>query len=107
MKCRAAQLAAPLPPLSSKAPPFFWRANDEERARLRADWEQLALIIAQGRTSEITGHLGEVLQVRPKAARGASRRRTTDEDGALYDEQPKGFYLRPSFTRAILARAFS
>ena len=86
--------------------PFFWIPSEDERALIRRDWEKLTLLIAQGRTSEITGHLGEVLQVRPKAARGSSRRRTFDEDGALYDEQPKGFYLRASFTGAILAREF-
>ncbi len=87
--------------------PLFWRPTDEEVDLLRADWEQLCLLIAQGRTGEITGHLGQVLQVRPKAARGSSRRRTSDEEGALYDEQPKGFYLRPRFTHGILQRYFS
>src|SRR5690606_22272629 len=87
--------------------PLFWRPNAEEKELLQRDWELLSLLIAQGRTSEITGHLGEVLQVRPKAARGSSRRRTLDDEGALYDEQPKGFYLRPRFTQAILARHFS
>jgi DNA mismatch repair protein MutH len=86
--------------------PFFWKPREEESRLLREDWESLAALIARGRTSEITGHLGQVLQVRPKAARGSSRRRTLDEEGALYDEQPKGFYLRPKFTRAILAREF-
>ena len=87
--------------------PLFWQPNAEEKELLKSDWELLSLLIAQGRTSEITGHLGEVLQVRPKAARGSSRRRTLDDQGALYDEQPKGFYLRPRFTQAILARHFS
>jgi len=86
--------------------PVFWQPSEEEHAQLRADWQALSLMIAQGRTSEITGHLGEYLQVRPKAARGASRRRTLDEDGATYDEQPKGFYLRTRFTKAILQRHF-
>lgn len=87
--------------------PVFWKPNAEEKELLKCDWELLSLLIAQGRTSEITGHLGEVLQVRPKAARGSSRRRTLDDEGALYDEQPKGFYLRPRFTQAILARYFA
>lgn len=86
--------------------PFLWRPNTEEFSRLQRDWEGLSLLIAQGRTGEITGHLGEVLQVRPKAAKGSSRRRTTDDEGALYDEQPKGFYLRASFTSKIVARRF-
>jgi DNA mismatch repair protein MutH len=89
------------------ATPFFFRPEGAEERALRDDWENLSLLIAQGRTSEITGHLGEVLQVRPKAARGSSRRRTHDESGALYDEQPKGFYLRPAFTHSILKRVFA
>ncbi len=84
--------------------PIFWKPDQDELLRLRRDWESLSLLIAQGRTEEITARLGEVLQVRPKAARGSSRRRTTDEEGALYDEQPKGFYLRAAFTRSIIAR---
>lgn len=84
--------------------PLFWQPNIQESTQLKQDWQQLSLLIAQGKTGEITAHLGEVLQVRPKAAKGSSRRRTTDEDGALYDEQPKGFYLRAAFTRAIVAR---
>ncbi len=87
--------------------PFFWSPSPSEERILREDWEALALLIAQGRTSEITGHMGHALQVRPKAARGQSRRRASDVEGALYDEQPKGFYLRAKFTRGILARAFA
>ncbi len=87
--------------------PFFWQPSEREEGLLRGDWETLALLIAQGRTSEITGHLGEVLQVRPKAARGSSRRRALDDEGAIYDEQPKGFYLRPRFTHELLLRHFS
>jgi DNA mismatch repair protein MutH len=87
--------------------PFLWQPSLEEKDQLRADWEALGLLIARGRTEEITGHLGKVLQVRPKAARGSSRRRTHDEEGALYDEQPKGFYLRTLFTGAILRRHFA
>jgi len=86
--------------------PFLWKPDDDERQQLREDWETLAALIARGRTSEITGHLGQVLQVRPKAARGSSRRRALDEEGGLYDEQPKGFYLHPQFTHAILRLVF-
>ena len=82
--------------------PIFWQPDPEQAALLKADWEALSLLIAQGRTGEVTAHLGQVLQVRPKAAKGGSRRRALDDEGALYDEQPKGFYLRTSFTAAII-----
>src|SRR5690606_25121431 len=61
---------------------FLWTPSVEERTVLEADWYALCLLIAQGRTGEITGHLGQALQVRPKAAKGSSRRRAFDEDGA-------------------------
>jgi DNA mismatch repair protein MutH len=89
------------------ATPFFWKPEGEEMQALRSDWEQLSLLISLGRTSEVTAHLGQVLQVRPKGARGNSRRHAVDEEGALYDVQPKGFYLRAKFTQGILQRVFA
>lgn len=83
---------------------FLWTPTDEEEAALRRDWERLAEMIARGDVEEITGHLGDVLQVRPKAASGKSRRRAPDEEGAVQWTMPRGFYLRPTFTQAILAR---
>jgi DNA mismatch repair protein MutH len=61
-------------------------------------------MIASGDVAQITGHLGEVLQVRPKAASGRSRRRAPDEEGAVQWTVPRGFYLRPSFTAMVLER---
>jgi len=74
---------------------YLWTPTPEERQLLRHDWERLAEMIATGDVEQITGHLGEVLQVRPKAPHGRSRRRAPDE---------RGFYLRPTFTGALLAR---
>jgi DNA mismatch repair protein MutH len=83
---------------------YLWAPTPEERELLRADWERLASMIAAGDVAEVTGHLGKVLQVRPKAASGRSRRRAPDEEGAVQWTMPRGFYLRPSFTEAVLAR---
>jgi DNA mismatch repair protein MutH len=84
--------------------PYLWIPTFEERQRLRADWERLSEMIASGDVALITGHLGEVLQVRPKAATGRSRRRAPDEEGAVQWTVPRGFYLRPSFTAMVLQR---
>jgi DNA mismatch repair protein MutH len=86
--------------------PVLWEPTEQQRQQLKSDWESAATMIAEGRTYEITGHLGLALQVRPKAAKGSSRRLAFDEEGALYEEQPKGFYLRPSFTHQILIERF-
>jgi DNA mismatch repair protein MutH len=83
---------------------YLWTPTEEELAQLRGDWERLAEMIARGDVERITGHLGEVLQVRPKAASGRVRRRAPDEEGAVQWTLPRGFYLRPAFTGAVLAR---
>ena len=83
---------------------YLWAPTDDEKRLLRSDWERLAEMIAAGDVERITGHLGEVLQVRPKAPHGRSRRRAPDEEGAIQWTMPRGFYLRPTFTGAVLAR---
>jgi len=84
--------------------PFLWQPDGEEEALLRADWELLVSMMARGQFDSLSGHLGQHLQLRPKAAKGSSRRRAFDEDGARTLEQPKGFYLRARFTEALLHR---
>jgi DNA mismatch repair protein MutH len=83
---------------------YLWAPNAEEEMLVRTDWERLADMIAVGDVEQITGHLGEVLQVRPKAPHGRSRRRAPDEEGAVQWTMPRGFYLRPAFTASVLAR---
>lgn len=79
----------------------------EDEAVLRADWEELAGFIGRGHVERLTGHLGRYLQIRPKAAHGRARRVGFDADGAPFAALPRGFYLRPAFTGAILARHFA
>ena len=84
--------------------PFPWSPSPEEEATLRADWEEFMEDIALGRIGTITGRRGTALQLRPKAASSRERDWTTDEDGARVLANPKGFYLRASFTAALLTR---
>lgn len=86
---------------------LLYRLTQEDEAVLRADWEMLAGVIGRGHVEALTGHLGESLQIRPKAAHSRARRVGIDADGAPFAALPKGFYLRPSFTRALLARHFA
>lgn len=83
---------------------YLWVPTAGEWALLRGDWERLSEMIGAGEVERITGHLGEVLQVRPKAPHGRSRRRAPDEEGAVQWTMPRGFYLRPAFTGAVLTR---
>lgn len=83
---------------------FLWRPTGEEQALLRADWEELVGVIGRGDVDAVTAHLGQVLQVRPKAAHSRVRRRAVDSEGMIRDSLPRGFYLRPAFTASILRR---
>jgi DNA mismatch repair protein MutH len=86
--------------------PLLWRPSPEEDAALRADWEELTEIIALGELWQLTAHRGKVLQIRPKAADRSAMTWTVDEEGEWARDNPRGFYLRPRFTRALLARHF-
>lgn len=86
---------------------LLYRLPPEDEAVLRADWEELAGFIGRGHVEELSGHLGKYLQIRPKAAHSRARRLGFDADGAPFAALPRGFYLRPTFTGAVLARHFA
>jgi DNA mismatch repair protein MutH len=50
----------------------------------------------------LTAHTGTWLQVRPKAKDGSARTLAWSPDGDPIATTPRGFYLRTSFTGAIL-----
>ena len=55
------------------------------------------------RASDVSAHLGRWLQLRPKARDGRARTVAFGREGEVVETVPRGFYLRPSFTRALLA----
>ncbi|RLB54521.1 MAG: DNA mismatch repair endonuclease MutH [Deltaproteobacteria bacterium] len=85
--------------------PILWTASAEEEAALRRDWDELAGLVGAGHVESVTAHLGEYLQVRPKAAHSRVRTLAPGGDDGLVSVNPKGFYLRTKFTAAIVARA--
>jgi DNA mismatch repair protein MutH len=87
--------------------PLLYRLTPEDEALLQADWEELAGLIGRGHVESLTGHLGKCLQIRPKAAHSRARRLGFDADGVPFAALPRGFYLRASFTRSLLARHFA
>lgn len=86
--------------------PLLWSPSPEEEAVIRADWEEFMEDVALGRIHAVTGQQGTALQLRPKAANARERGWTTDEDGGRTLANPRGFYLRASFTARLLARRF-
>jgi DNA mismatch repair protein MutH len=87
--------------------PLLWSLTPEAEAALRFDWEELAGIIGRGDVETITGHIGRCLQIRPKARDSRARRRGVDIDGARFAALPRGFYLRATFTSAILRENYA
>ena len=86
---------------------LLWSPSPDEDAALANDWETLMERVVLGRVDEISAREGEYLQIRPKAANAAARRRAVGSSGAWVSTLPRGFYLRAGFTAAILARHYA
>lgn len=86
---------------------LLWSPDAEEEQALRFDWEELAGTIGRGGIESLTGHVGQWLQVRPKAAHSRVRRQALDDEGVLTETLPRGFYLRSAFTARLLRRHFA
>ena len=87
--------------------PLLWSPSSREASDLRADWEELMDMVCMGELESISAHHGTCLQIRPKAADSRSRRWGIGESGESIRTLPRGFYLRPSFTRNILQQHYA
>jgi DNA mismatch repair protein MutH len=83
---------------------FVWSPTEEDDARLAADWDAITAQLLLHGHDRITGRLGTIMQVRPKAANAASRALSRDDTGALSRALPRAFYLRRPFTTELLGR---
>ncbi len=84
------------------AEPVLWEPTTEQDAILRGDFDDVVGLVGVGRIEELTAHRGRWLQVRPKAAHGRVRTVAFGAEGEAIATIPRGFYLRPKFTGAIL-----
>ncbi|MCG9962716.1 MAG: DNA mismatch repair endonuclease MutH [Shewanella sp.] len=86
--------------------PILWEPDPQEQALLQQDWEEIMELIALGKVEKLTARHGEVLQLRPKAANSKAMTHSIAEDGSLKMTNPRGFYLKTSFTAMILNKVF-
>ena len=86
---------------------FLWTPDDEEEALLRADWEDLADLVAHGLSSAVSARRGRVLQLRPKARDASVTRSFRTPDGERYLGRPQGFYLRRAFVQRVVDARFA
>ena len=84
---------------------LFWSPSVEEHAKLREDYETIVELLSVG--ARVTARTGEWLQLRPKGRDAKHLRWALDEEGAQVRAAPRAFYLRRSFTAALLARHFA
>jgi DNA mismatch repair protein MutH len=85
---------------------LLWSPDAEEEALLRQDWEELSERICLGELEQISARMGTVLQIRPKAANSRVRCRSVGSGGEAILTNPRGYYLRPAFTRRLLERHY-
>ena len=86
---------------------FIWSPSEQEMQALQQDWEEFMELISMGQVETITAHLGESLQIRPKAANGSVLTTGIGSSGQRKQTLPRGFYLRTSFTNQILQQQFN
>jgi len=81
----------------------LWNPSLEEERLLQTDFEYIVRnYFRQGRAHALTGHVGKVLQVRPKGRNRADMQGAYDADGNPSRLGRCGFYLRPAFVCGIL-----
>ncbi len=83
--------------------PILWSPDQQQLMQLRSDWQEFSDMIVMGDIQHITASMGEVLQIRPKAANARSLTQDTNQTREDAATLPRGFYLRPSFTQQLLA----
>jgi DNA mismatch repair protein MutH len=87
--------------------PLLWSPSRGEACALEADWRELMDMVCLGELESISAHHGTCLQIRPKAADSRARRWGIGESGEHVRTLPRGFYLRSSFTHAILRQHYA
>lgn len=86
--------------------PFLWQPSLAETQLLKQDWEEIMDMIAMGNIETINGKIGQVLQLRPKAANSRALTDAIGKDGQPIKTLPRGFYLKIPFTHQILKNHF-
>lgn len=81
---------------------ILWQPNTVQLEQLQKDWEELMEQVALGEQADISAKSGQYLQIRPKAANSRVMAKSITADGMPMESNPKGFYLRTTFTRQIL-----
>ncbi len=83
---------------------ILWKPDSAQEKQLRQDWQEISDRVAMGQLHRVSSSMGEYLQIRPKAANAKALSLDKNQTSADMLTLPRGFYLRPSFTRTIISR---
>lgn len=86
---------------------LLWSPDTNEEQLLRTDWEELMEMVVMGELEQISARMGSVMQIRPKAAHARVLTDAIGPEGERIRTNPRGFYLRPAFTAALLKRHYA
>lgn len=84
----------------------LWSPDPPTENILRQDWEELNLMLHLGQIQNLSAKIGVYLQIRPKAAHSRILSPTINEQGEAIWMNPRGFYLRTTFTQRILEQQY-
>ena len=102
----AVQASARIPPAGRRCgAALFWSPSAAEEEALRGDYQDIVELLQAG--VRVTARTGAALQLRPKGRDSRDLRWSIDEEGLEARTAPRAFYLRRSFTEALLKRHFT
>jgi len=87
--------------------PYIWSPSQEIERILKQDWLELTEKIKLGQFETLSSHLGQLMQVRPKAANSKTLIQVINSCGENISIVPKGFYLRTKLTSYILKQHYA
>lgn len=82
---------------------FYFRPDAATLNLIETDYNEFFELVTSGRTNEIDGACGNIIQMRPKAATSKDVVPYRDATGHIRYTIPRGFYLRTEFTRNLVA----
>ena len=89
------------------AMPFLWQPSPDEEQILKKDFDGVLEEVSMGNIEHLDARYGDILQVRPKAANSKALTDAIGPEGKTIQTLPRGFYLRPQFTKQCLQQQFS
>lgn len=81
---------------------FFYQPPQAELEKIATDYNEFCELIFSSQARNINGSLGNIIQMRPKAANSNTFTKIRDGQGNTTYASPKGYYFRSSYTTKLI-----